>query len=89
MFSVPNIVQSVTRFSDFAVTPLAGCLTAAHEERAIRCLEEHGVCILPGLLEPAAVICRGAKVSCHAEVNICMETAESLQTRALTQPRGR
>ena len=39
----------------------AGCLTAAHEERAMRCLEEHGVCILPGLLEPAAVISRGAK----------------------------
>ena len=39
----------------------AGCLTAAHEERAMRCLQEFGVCILPGLLEPAAVISRGAK----------------------------
>ena len=36
-----------------------GCLSAAHEDRAVKCLEEHGVVILPGLLTPDAVLARG------------------------------
>ena len=36
-----------------------GCLSAAHEDRAVTCLEEHGLVILPGLLTSDAVLARG------------------------------
>mmetsp|Transcript_19764 Transcript_19764/g.28230 ORF Transcript_19764/g.28230 Transcript_19764/m.28230 type:complete len:614 (-) Transcript_19764:3214-5055(-) len=39
---------------------LSGCFTAANQDKAVSCLQEHGICIFPQLFDPQEVLTWGA-----------------------------